>query len=259
MTPGAALVTGGAHRLGRAMALDLAVRGWDVAVHYSSSGDAALGLANELMSQGRKAAALHADLLDEAQTAGLVAAAGAALGRPLTLLVNNASIFEYDTIRSATLKSWNRHIGSNLRAPFVLSQEFARQVPPWTGTGEPEAMGLIVNMVDQRVKKPTPEFMTYTLAKMGLWALTQTSAQALAPNIRVNAIGPGPTIRGHRQSEEHFAKQRRATILQRGASAEEILTALRFIVDSPGLTGQLICVDGGQHLGWQTPDVAGVE
>ncbi len=261
MTPGAALVTGGARRLGRAMALDLGASGWDVAVHYAASGVAAEALAQELRAMGVKAAALQADLLDEAATAGLVPAAAAALGRPLTLLINNASIFEYDTIRSATKASWDRHIGSNFRAPFVLTQQFARQVPKGLvdAAGERLAAGAILNMIDQRVRKLTPEFMTYTLAKMGLWALTQTSAQALAPDIRVNAIGPGPTLQGSRQTDEHFAKQRKATILQRGASAAEVVTALRFILGSPGLTGQLLCVDGGQHLGWQTADVLGVE
>lgn len=259
VTPGAALVTGGAHRLGRAMSVALAEWGWDVAVHYASSDIAAKDLVTQLKATGVKAVALHADLLDETATSQLVTQASAALGKPLTLLVNNASIFEYDTIKSATLKSWNRHIGSNLRAPFVLTQEFARQVPDWQGSGEHEATGVIVNMVDQRVRKLTPEFMTYTLAKMGLWSLTQTSAQALAPNIRVNAIGPGPTLQGARQTDEHFAKQRRATILKRGANSAEIVTALRFILESPGVTGQLLCVDGGQHLAWQTPDVLGVE
>ncbi len=259
MTPGAALVTGGAHRLGRAMALDLASRGWDVAVHYASSDAAAAELVGKLRELGVGAVALQADFLDEQALAGLVAAASAGLGRPLTLLVNNASIFEYDSLKSATKNSWDRHIGSNLRAPFVLTQEFARQVTKGVSEGEREATGVIVNMVDQRVRKLTPEFMTYTLAKMGLWALTQTSAQALAPNIRVNAIGPGPTLRGARQTVEHFANQRKATILQRGSNADEIVTALRFILDSPGLTGQLLCVDGGQHLAWQTPDVLGLE
>ena len=150
---------------------------------------------------------------------------------------------------------------SNLRAPFVLTQDFAAQVPGAVhdDAGEPVAQGLVVNMIDQRVRKLTPEFMTYTLAKMGLWALTQTAAQALAPSVRVNAIGPGPTLRGGRQSETHFAKQRAATVLKRGANEADITAALGYFLDAPGVTGQLICVDGGQHLGWQTPDVLGVE
>lgn len=256
-----ALVTGAGKRLGRAMALRLAERGHDVAVHYAHSAAEAEEVVAEIRAMGRRAEALHADLLDEAQTVPLIARAAAALDGPLSVLVNNASIFEYDNIATATRKSWDRHMESNLRAPFVLTQGFAAQVPPPVAdeSGEPLAQGLIVNMIDQRVQKLTPEFMTYTLAKMGLWALTRTAAQALAPGVRVNAIGPGPTLRGGRQSEAHFARQRAATILQRGSNPSDILRALDFFLDSPGVTGQILCTDGGQHLGWQTPDVLGVE
>ncbi|MFT4151854.1 MAG: SDR family oxidoreductase [Paracoccaceae bacterium] len=256
-----ALVTGAGKRLGRAMALHLAGRGHDVALHYAASRDEAEEVAAAIRGMGRRAATLPADLLNEAETETLVARAVAALDGPLTVLVNNASIFEYDTLATATRTSWDRHVESNLRAPFVLTQGFAAQVPAPLADeyGEPLAQGLIVNMIDQRVRKLTPEFMTYTLAKMGLWALTQTAAQALAPRVRVNAIGPGPTLRGERQSEDHFARQRRATILNRGANPGDITRALDFFLDSPSVTGQLICTDGGQHLGWQTPDVLGVE
>lgn len=256
-----ALVTGAAHRLGRAMALELGRLGFSVAVHYASSADAAEETVSALHEAGVRAAAVRADLLDEAETSALVPAAAAALGTPLNVLVNNASIFEYDNIETATRESWDRHIESNLRAPFVLTQAFARQAPPPVKDegAEPVAQALIVNMVDQRVRKLTPEFMSYTIAKMGLWALTRTSAQALAPAVRVNAIGPGPTLRGHRQSEQHFARQRAATILGRGADPDDIVRALRFLVESRSVTGQLICVDGGQHLAWQTPDVLGLE
>ncbi|MBC7164343.1 MAG: SDR family oxidoreductase [Roseovarius sp.] len=256
-----ALVTGAGNRLGRAMALELARQGHDVAVHYATSAADAGNVAAEVRGLGRQAVTLCADLLDEAQVVPLVARAAEALGGPVLTLVNNASIFEYDNIATATRTSWDRHMESNLRAPFVLMQEMARRVPP-PGTdanGEPRARGLVVNMIDQRVRKPTPEFMSYTIAKMGLWALTRTGAQALAPRIRVNAIGPGPTLRGHRQSAAHFAAQRRATILGRGSDADEICATLTYLLNAPGVTGQLICVDGGQHLGWQTPDVRGVE
>ncbi len=257
----AALITGGAHRLGRSMALDLAAAGHDVAIHYNTSEAGAAALAEECAAFGVRAATVRGDLLDRAETAALVPAAARALGRAITLLVNNASIFEHDTIATATWDSWDRHIGSNLRAPFELTQAFAAQVPKGRrdAHGEPLATGVVVNLIDQRVLKLTPEFMTYTIAKMGLWAFTRTAAQALAPDIRVNAIGPGPTMQGARQSAGHFAAQRAATVLGRGASPAEICAALRFILDAPGLTGQLLCIDGGQHLAWQTPDVLGVE
>ena len=185
-----------------------------------------------------------------------------ALGGPLTVLVNSASIFEYDSIASATRESWDRHLESNLRAPFVLTQAFAAQAPKASVGGqwnEPTAQALIVNMVDQRVRNLTPHFMTYTIAKMGLWALTQTAAMALAPNVRVNAIGPGPTVQGVRQSDSHFQGQRRATILKRGADPSDVTHALGYFMDAPSVTGQLICTDGGQHLSWETPDVQGIE
>lgn len=255
-----ALVTGAGKRLGRAMALYLAQRGHDVAVHYASSAEAAETLVAEIRAMGRRAMAFQADLLDEAQVQALVPAVTAALG-PLTVLVNNASVFEYDRIDTATRQSWDRHIESNLRAPYVLIQAFARQCPPATtdDNGEPLAQGLVINMIDQRILKLTPEFSTYTIAKMGLWALTQTAAQGLAPHVRVNGIGPGPTLRGGRQTEDHFARQRAATVLGRGANPRDITAALGFFLDSPGVTGQFIAVDGGQHLGWKTPDVLGVE
>jgi len=256
-----ALVTGAGKRLGRAMALTLADEGHDVAVHYAGSEAAANEVVAEIEAKGRRAVALQADLLDEAQTARLLPRAAEALGGPLSVLVNNASIFEHDTLRSATRNSWDRHFESNLRAPFVLTQALAGQAPePDTDrNGEPRARALVVNMIDQRVRKLTPEFMTYTLAKAALWTLTQTSAQALAPRVRVNAIGPGPTLRGARQSDRHFAAQRGATILQRGADPGDITGALMYFLRSPAVTGQLLCIDGGQHLAWQTPDVLGVE
>lgn len=256
-----ALVTGAGRRLGRAMALYLAGRGYDLALHYASSRDEAEALAKEITAMGRRAVTLRADLLVEAQVDKLIPMAVQGLGGGLTLLVNNASIFENDTLATATRSSWDRHIESNLRAPFVLTQAFAAQVPDaiMDQQGEPLALGQIINMIDQRVHKLTPEFMSYTLAKMGLWALTQTAAQALAPRIRVNAIGPGPTLQGSRQSAEAFAQQRAATILQRGANPADIIAALGFFIDSPAVTGQMISVDGGQHLAWQTPDVAVAE
>ncbi|MFZ5962333.1 SDR family oxidoreductase [Thalassococcus sp. BH17M4-6] len=256
-----ALVTGAGKRLGRAMALYLAEHGHDVAVHYATSDDGAMEVVEKIRAMDRKAEALQADLLNEAAVKGLVARAANALDGPLTCLVNNASIFDYDNIQTATRDSWDRHFESNLRAPFVLTQDFAAQVPAPKADAqdEPLAQGLVINMIDQRVRKLTPEFMTYTLAKAGLWTLTQTAAQALAPRVRVNAIGPGPTLRGARQSTDHFARQRAATVLSRGANEDDICAALGYFLNAPAITGQLLCVDGGQHLAWQTPDVLGVE
>ncbi|MDJ0822546.1 MAG: SDR family oxidoreductase [Paracoccaceae bacterium] len=256
-----ALVTGAGKRLGRAMALYLADRGYDVAVHYAGSAEAAEEVAEMIRAKGRFAATLQADLLEEAQTQALLPQAADALGGPLHVLVNNASIFEHDTVESATRDSWDRHLESNLRAPFVLTQALAAQVPQALSdeNGEPLAQGLVVNMIDQRVRSLTPEFMTYTIAKMGLWAFTRTAAQALAPHVRVNGIGPGPTLRGGRQTEENFATQRAATVLSRGANPSDITAALGYFLDAPAVTGQLLCIDGGQHLSWETPDVLGVE
>ena len=181
------------------------------------------------------------------------------MGGPLTVLVNNASIFEYDEIETATRDGWDRAIESNLRAPFVLIQSFAAQVPDpaQDERGEPVAAGLVVNMLDQRIRKLTPGFASYTIAKMGLWALTRTAAMGLAPRVRVNAIGPGPTLQGARQSDEHFANQRSATVLGRGSNPSDITGALGYFLDAPGVTGQVILADGGQHLVWKTADVRG--
>ncbi|RMD92394.1 MAG: SDR family oxidoreductase [Alphaproteobacteria bacterium] len=261
MTERRALVTGAGRRLGRAMALYLAERGFDVAVHFASSREAAEEVAETIRAMGRTAATVCADLLREEETEALVPQAAEVLGGPLSVLVNNASIFEYDNVETMTRESWDRHIESNLRAPVLLTQRFAAQAPApeRDALGEPVARALVVNMIDQRVRRLTPEFMSYTVAKMGLWAFTRTAAQALAPRVRVNAIGPGPTLRGHRQSEEHFARQRAATILQRGASPADVTAALGYFLDAPSVTGQLLCVDGGQHLAWQTPDILGPE
>ncbi|KAA9005303.1 SDR family oxidoreductase [Histidinibacterium aquaticum] len=255
-----ALVTGGAKRLGRAMALYLAERGYDVVVHYGASAEAAEQTAQDIRDLGRRAAAVRADLTVESETQGLIPAAMEALGGPITCLVNNASIFEYDTLKSATRDGWDRHMESNLRAPFVLTQAMAGNIPEPSDdeNGEPVAQGLVVNLIDQKVRKLTPEHMTYTIAKAGLWAFTRTAAQSLGKRVRVNAIGPGPTLQGARQPDDHFAGQRAATILERGSNPSDICTALGFFIDSPAVTGQLLCVDGGQHLIWQTADEMGV-
>lgn len=256
-----ALVTGAGVRLGRAMALELARHGFDVAVHYATSADGAEETARQVRDLGCAACTLQGDLLDAQDVDRLVPEAVRALGGPLTVLVNNASVFEYDRLDTATAESWDRHINSNLRAPFFLTQAFAAQAPEAgvDDRGEPEATGLVINMLDQRVKKLTPEFATYTIAKMGLWALTRTAAQSLAPRIRVNAIAPGPTLIGSRQSDSHFARQRSNTILGRGSNPEDITAALSYFLKAPGVTGQMLATDGGQHLGWKTPDILGFD
>jgi NAD(P)-dependent dehydrogenase (short-subunit alcohol dehydrogenase family) len=243
--PRAALVTGGGQRIGRALALTLGDMGYAVAIHHHRSGEAAESVAQAICEAGGKAVALAADLTDEGAVTGLLPRAAAALG-PIGVLVNNASIFEGDTIATATRDSWDRHLAVNLRAPFVLIQEFSRQLPASAG-------GSIINLLDERVWSLTPYFVSYTLSKAGLWTLTQTMALALAPRIRVNGIGPGPTLPSPRQSHEQFLQQCRAMPLQRGTAPDEVAAALRFILAAPAMTGQMIALDGGQHLGWAQP------
>ena len=243
--PRAALVTGAAKRLGRAMALALAGQGFDIAVHYAGSAEAAESTAAEIRALGRRAVVLRADLAVEAEAAGLVGAAVAALG-PLGVLVNNASTFERDEWHDATRASWDLHMEPNLRAPFVLTQAFAAALPDG-------AEGVVVNMIDQRVWSLTPHFMSYTISKAGLWAMTQTMALALAPRIRVNAIGPGPALPSPRQSQAQFDRQAASTPLGSGTSPEEIAGALLAILAMPAMTGQMIALDGGQHLQWGAP------
>jgi NAD(P)-dependent dehydrogenase (short-subunit alcohol dehydrogenase family) len=248
--PKAALVTGAARRVGREIALGLARDGWSVALHHNHSAGEAAEVQAEIRAAGGRAALVQADLSDLAATQGLVAAAVKAVG-PLSLLVNNASLFEHDEIETMTAESWAAHIDINLRAPALLSQGFAAQLPEG-------AEGNIVNIVDQRVWAPTPRFFSYTVSKMALWDMTQILARSLAPSIRVNAIGPGPTLANARQSAADFQKQLDATILRRGTSPAEIYAAIGFILSAPAMTGQMIALDGGQHLAWETPDVAGI-
>lgn len=241
------LVTGAAKRLGRAIALDLAGAGWNVAVHYfGSSADAEI-VAAEIRARGVKCATFAANFAREEETAKLIPAATKALG-PLTALINSASLFENDDWQSATRKTWDDHIETNLRAPLLLSQMFAKQLP------ESEE-GNIINIVDQRVLKPTPQFLSYSVSKAGLYWLTTTLAQGMGPRVRVNAVGPGPTLKNPRQSEEDFSRQRDATILKHGADPTDICHAVRYLLEAKAVTGQMLVVDGGQHLIWQTPDV----
>ncbi|HEY1301290.1 MAG TPA: SDR family oxidoreductase [Stellaceae bacterium] len=240
--PKAALVTGAGRRIGRALALGLAEDGFAVAVHYHRSRAAAEEVVETIRGQGGAAAALDADLADEAAVEALLPRAAAALG-PIGVLVNNAGVFGDDTVETVTRDSWNAHIAVNLRAPFVLIQAFAARLPAGAG-------GVVVNMLDERVWSPTPFFVSYTLSKSGLWTLTQTMALALAPRIRVNGIGPGPTLPSPRQTPEQFARQCALMPLRRGTGPDEVAAALRFILRAPAMTGQMIALDGGQHLGW---------
>jgi len=248
---GNVLITGAATRIGRAIALGLAQNGWNIALHYHGSNQAAEETAAEIAALGRSTVLLQADLAIEEQAAALISKARAALGT-LTCLVNNASRFEFDDFATASADSWHAHMNVNLRAPFVLSQTFAAQM-------EEGQQGNIINLIDQRVWKLTPDFTSYTISKASLWTLTQTAAQALAPNIRVNAIAPGPTLKSSRQSEESFARQVASLPLQQQPALEEFCHAVEFILASASMTGQMIALDGGQHLAWETPDVVGVD
>lgn len=244
--PKTVLITGAAKRIGRAMAEVLAEAGWNVAVHYNLSGAEAESFAVDLHSRfGIQAVAFAADLTSEASTQSLMAAVTERLG-PVTCLINNASVFENDTIETADRASWDRHMEANLRAPLILSQAFAAQVPGGIA-------GNIINLLDQRVWSLTPHFLTYTLSKAGLWTLTQTLALALAPRIRVNAIGPGPVLPSVRQTQDEFDNQVAAQPLARQVQPTEIAAAVRFILDAPSMTGQMIALDAGQHLGWAHP------
>jgi NAD(P)-dependent dehydrogenase (short-subunit alcohol dehydrogenase family) len=240
--PKAALVTGGARRIGRAVALALAEAGYAVAVHHHTSHAAAEALVTEIAQAGGSALTLAADLSDETAVKKLVPDATAVLG-PIGVLVNNASMFNNDTVSTATRESWDAHLAVNLRAPFVLIQDFAARLPADSG-------GVVINLLDERVWNLTPYFVSYTVSKTGLWTLTRTMALALAPRIRVNAIGPGPTLPNARQTPEQFLDRCRAMPLRRGTSPREIAAAMRFILEAPSMTGQMIALDGGEHLGW---------
>ena len=237
-----ALVTGAALRLGRAIALDLATLGWRIGVHYQTSSTEAESLVEEIERLGSKALALPADLTSEAQLRGLVQSCAEELGPP-TCLINNAARFEWDSIDTLDWAGWQAELDVNLRAPIFLTQEFARALPK-------DASGCVINMIDQRVWRLTPEFFSYTIAKSALWTATRTLAQALAPRIRVNAIGPGPVLPSLRQSQEDFERECRAAPLGRAATVEEVCRAVRFLLDSPSVTGQMIALDSGQHLAW---------
>lgn len=241
------LITGAVRRIGRALALDLAAHGWGIGLHCRRSSDEAERLADAIQAKGGKAAVLTADLTDIAAVERLVPECAAALGAP-TCLVNNASMFAYDDVATLAPEIWDAQTAVNLKAPVFLAKAFAAALPDGYE-------GNVINIIDQRVWKPTPRFFSYAVSKSGLWHATRTLAQALAPRIRVNAIGPGPVLKSPYQTDAEFRRQCEATILGRGTTPDEMARAVRFILDAPAMTGQMIALDGGQHLAWETPDV----
>lgn len=243
----AALVTGAAKRIGRTIAEDLVADGFSVAIHANGALAEAEDFVAELRQKGHRAVAIKADLAKFDEVGGLVGKACEALG-PIDLLVNNASIFLEDSVRKFDAQVWDQHFAVHVRAPSILTAKFAEQLPE-------TAEGLVVNIIDQRVWALRPSFYSYTLSKSALWTATQTMAQALAPRIRVNAIGPGPSMPSERQLQEDFQAQVAALILKRGPELDEFGRTIRFLFETPSITGQMIALDGGQHLAWQTPDV----
>ncbi|MBX9455597.1 MAG: SDR family oxidoreductase [Rhizobium sp.] len=245
-----ALVTGGAKRIGAAIIRDLAANGYTVAIHASTSLDEAVTVRNEITASGGHACVVTGDLIRPEGREALIAETNAQIG-PIDLLVNNASIFQRDGVEDFDESLFDDHFAIHVKAPTILTRDFVRQLP--------EAVsGLVVNIIDQRVWSPTPRFYSYTLSKAALYMATKTAAQALAPRVRVNAIGPGPTLPAARQTEADFQKQVSGLIMRKGAGLDEFGRTIRFLHETPSITGQMIALDGGQHLAWQTPDVAEV-
>ncbi|MCI5044655.1 MAG: SDR family oxidoreductase [Aquisalinus sp.] len=247
--PGVALVTGGAVRIGESLVRTLSAAGYHTVIHYRSSEAPAQRLAEDIKSQGGRASIAQADLNSKDEVQNLIARASETAGAPLSALVNCASAFEDDCVESFTDESWDLHMDVHLRTPMKLAQQFAKQAVA-------DFSNQIINIIDQRVWALTPKFFTYTISKAALWTATQTLAQALGPKgIRVNAIGPGPTLKNKRQSDEDWQKQNAATVLGHGATPDDISAALLYLLSAKAVTGQMIAVDGGQHLAWETPDV----
>jgi NAD(P)-dependent dehydrogenase (short-subunit alcohol dehydrogenase family) len=247
----AVLITGAGDRLGLAIAQRLSEAGYAVILHANSGIEAALASAASLRDKGCQAAAIQADLLNRDDVGSLIARASDAIGMPIDGLINNASIFEGDTAADFTADSWDRHFDIHVRAPCELARNMALALPEGT-------LGSVVNIIDQRVFKLTPQFFTYTLSKATLATATKTLAQALAPQVRVNGVAPGPVARNLRQAEADFQKQVDATILGTGSPTPEIVDAVMWLLEARTVTGQVMAVDGGQSLIWQTPDVDGI-
>lgn len=240
---GTVLITGASRRIGAIIAADLARAGWRVSVHFRDSRQQAEQVVAALKASGAEAVALQADLADPAAAAKLIADCSKALGPPVCL-INNASEFRYDDLKGLTTETWARHMDVNLRAPVLLAQAMAASLPDGM-------TGNIINLLDQRVLRPTPEYFSYTLSKTALLTATRMLAQALAPRIRVNGIAPGPVLKNVYQTDAEFEAEWRQTLLQRPTRPEEIAAAVRFILDAPSLTGQMIVLDGAQHLVWR--------
>ena len=244
------IITGGATRMGAAIARKLSGPNKEILIHYNKSKLKAERLKKELSSKGTKVYLVKGDLSKETDIKKIIKFAKSKL-KNFDCLVNNASLFESDKLENFSLDSWSKHLRTNLRAPALLTKEFAKNVKGKNNN--------IINIIDQRVFKLTPYFFSYTLSKTGLYTLTKTSAMSLAPNIRVNAIAPGPTIKNQRQSEKHFKKQYLATPLKRQVDVEQICNAVDFFIKNISITGQVLAIDSGQNLNWQTPDVMGKE
>lgn len=249
--PRTAIITGGAKRIGKALVQGLAADGWAVAIHYGSSAKDAEALAETINADGGKATTVQCDLASPNVADTIMATVHKDLG-PADLLINSASLFEDDDVQTVSGETFDAHMAVNLRAPVLLASTFAKQLPEGVA-------GNIINLIDQRVWRLNPRFLSYTTSKSALWTVTQTLAQSLAPRIRVNGIGPGPTMGNDRQTPEDFATQAAAVPLERGPDIAEFQRAVRFILETPSLTGQMLALDGGQHLAWETPDATGKE
>ena len=246
MTPGVAIVTGGSKRIGKSIVKKLSFLGWKVIIHYNSNKNDALSLQKEIQKKGGAASIIKANLNSSKATEELISKSEKKFGK-LTLLVNNASIFENDSVHSLTIDTWDIHNNVNTRAPLLLSQSFAKLLPK----KEP---GVIINIIDQRVFSPRPDFISYSSSKNSLFWLTKVLAQALSPKIRVCAIGPGPTLKGARQTDNDFKNQSQSVPLGNGSSPEDISQAIEFILNASSFTGQMITLDGGEHLDWIKPE-----
>ena len=236
------LITGAATRVGKAIALHFAERGWNIALHYFRSSGKAKELKKIIEQHCVKVALIRADLKNPKQTEKIIPLAKKKLGA-INCLVNNAALFEKDDITNFTTKSWNDHLNINLLAPTILTRQFAKQAPKKTVSN-------IINIIDQRIFNLTPFFMSYTISKSGLQTLTKTMAMRLGPNIKVNAIAPGPTIKSKRQTDKHFRNQVRSTLLNKTVRSEDICDTVEFLINNNSVTGQIIAVDSGQNLSW---------